>query len=305
MLIGSAASKPVVAATLTSGFGVPVIRSKVASAAAAAGAALAVQPESVDLFALERSRLSRGAAALVAAASVLAGGLVVGGVYEATTSSRTTTAPVLADAHAPAQAHRMRSVEQAPPARGRCGPVDAVPGRGQAGGPGRFVGWGDRIRRACCGGPTVVGASGLGPIPGHSDGPDLSPARRAPGRTGPRRHPIRPLRSGRAQPVATVPRRGCAAAARDHGVRAVVGQPLADDDGVGRGDNAAGLSGRISAIPVRPGPSSGPGRTASITSRLHRQVAAQLGDVAGGRRCTARARSCPPRRRRRSSGSRR
>ncbi|MGF6885594.1 hypothetical protein ABIA39_003864 [Nocardia sp. GAS34] len=114
VMIGSAASDPVVTAALMSGFGVPIIPSKVASAAAAVGAALIVQPASVDLFEQERSRMSRGVGALVTAASVLVGGAVAGGIYEATAGSHPATAPV-ADARAAAQSDRVAPVEQPAP----------------------------------------------------------------------------------------------------------------------------------------------------------------------------------------------
>lgn len=114
VMIGSAASEPAVAAALMSGFGVPIIPSKVAASAAAVGAALVVQPESVDLFEQERTRLSRGVGALVAAASVLVGGAAAGGIYEATAGSRTASAPV-ADASAAAQTHRVAAARQSEP----------------------------------------------------------------------------------------------------------------------------------------------------------------------------------------------
>ena len=114
VMIGSAASEPVVAGAVMSGFGVPIIPSKVASAAAAVGAALVVQPDSADLFEQERTRLSRGVGALVAAASVLVGGVAAGGVYEATTGSRTASAPV-ADASAAEQTHQVATVGQPAP----------------------------------------------------------------------------------------------------------------------------------------------------------------------------------------------
>jgi len=114
VMIGSAASEPAVAAALAAGFGVPVIPSKVASAAAATGAALIVRPESVALFEQERTRLSRGAAVLVAAASVLVGGATAGGIYEATAGSGSTATSV-ADARAAAQTHRVLPVEQPAP----------------------------------------------------------------------------------------------------------------------------------------------------------------------------------------------
>lgn len=103
--IGSGARTSVVEGSLARGFGVPVIPSRRGSAAAAMGAALAVQPE--PEVAVHRPRVTRGAAVLVTTASVLAGGLVAGGVYAATSDSRTSTAPDLADAaNATPQRHR-------------------------------------------------------------------------------------------------------------------------------------------------------------------------------------------------------
>ncbi len=116
VLIGSAASEPVVTATLTSGFSVPLIPSRVAVVAAAVGAALVVQPQQADLFTVERTRVSRSAAALVTAATVLAGGLVAGGVYEATASSRSTTSPVLADPDVAANSHEVNPADPRPQA---------------------------------------------------------------------------------------------------------------------------------------------------------------------------------------------
>ncbi|MFF3570142.1 hypothetical protein [Nocardia jiangxiensis] len=94
--IGSRARSSVVEASLADGFDVPIIASRIGSVAAAAGAALAVHPE--PEVEVRRPRVSRSAAALVTTASVLAGGLVVGGVYEATSDSRPSAAPDLADA---------------------------------------------------------------------------------------------------------------------------------------------------------------------------------------------------------------
>jgi hypothetical protein len=116
VLMGSAATHPAVAAALTNGFAVPIIPSRVAKVGAAVGAALAIAPEAADIFAaVERTRLSRGAAALVAAASVLAGGVAAGGIYEATTGTRPASAPVLADARAAANSHQVPEAERLAP----------------------------------------------------------------------------------------------------------------------------------------------------------------------------------------------
>ncbi|MRH92114.1 hypothetical protein GFY24_32540 [Nocardia sp. SYP-A9097] len=106
VLIGSAASEPAVVAALESGFGAPVIPCSVAAMAPAIGAALAAMPEAEDAGeAAERTRRSRGTAALFAAASVLAGGLVAGGVYTASNSSKTVPEPMLTDSRVSADAH--------------------------------------------------------------------------------------------------------------------------------------------------------------------------------------------------------
>ena len=121
--IGSGARTSVVQGSLARGFGVPVVSSRRGSAAAAVGAALAVQPEPEVV--VRRPRVTRGAALLVTTASVVAGGLIAGGVYEVTSDSRTSAAPELADAsNATQQPHRA-----VPPPQPAAGPAPAAPAK--------------------------------------------------------------------------------------------------------------------------------------------------------------------------------
>ncbi|NKY87143.1 hypothetical protein [Nocardia veterana] len=106
VVIGSAADRPAVAATLSSGFNVPVIPCSVAAAGSAIGAALVVQPEAFAAGPTEAARMSRNSVAVVAAASVLAGGLTLGGIHELTDHPRSDATTRLADARTAAQATR-------------------------------------------------------------------------------------------------------------------------------------------------------------------------------------------------------
>lgn len=112
VLIGSGAADRAVLAAVDD-FGAPVIPCKLAASATAIGAALAALAQ-VDEFGvpMERVRHGRGVAALFTAASVLAGGLIAGGVYLASSSSRSGTGAVLADARVTADA---RTVEDGVP----------------------------------------------------------------------------------------------------------------------------------------------------------------------------------------------
>ncbi|MEV0340702.1 hypothetical protein AB0H49_16885 [Nocardia sp. NPDC050713] len=102
VLIGSAADEPAVRAAVDR-FGAPVLPCKIASSAAAVGAALfamADVPELVDT--VEEPRGGRSSTAMFAAASVAAAGLVVGGVYAVGDYS---IRSVVADARNTADAH--------------------------------------------------------------------------------------------------------------------------------------------------------------------------------------------------------
>ncbi|TQM25468.1 hypothetical protein FB390_5620 [Nocardia bhagyanarayanae] len=102
VLIGSAADEPAVREAVDR-FGAPVLPCKIASSAAAIGAALfamADVPEVVDT--VEEPRGSRSSSALFVAASVVAAGLVVGGVY---TVGDYSIRSVVADSRNTADAH--------------------------------------------------------------------------------------------------------------------------------------------------------------------------------------------------------
>ncbi|SNY81691.1 hypothetical protein SAMN04244553_3295 [Nocardia amikacinitolerans] len=102
VLIGSAAEEPAVREAVDR-FGAPVLPCKIASSAAAVGAALfamADVPELVDT--VEEERGSRSSAGLFVAASVVAAGLVVGGVF---TLGDYSIRSVVADARNTADAH--------------------------------------------------------------------------------------------------------------------------------------------------------------------------------------------------------
>ncbi|MGV9678846.1 hypothetical protein ACWDSJ_26490 [Nocardia sp. NPDC003482] len=106
VLIGSAATEPSVSSALASGFGAPVLPSRIAVPAAAIGAALVALPESTAVIGDEPARISRSTTAVFAAASVLASGLVAGGVYEITSRTRSVGTPVLSEARVAADSHR-------------------------------------------------------------------------------------------------------------------------------------------------------------------------------------------------------
>ncbi|WP_431949247.1 hypothetical protein [Nocardia lijiangensis] len=103
VLIGSAADAPAVREAVAR-FGAPVLPCRIASSAAAVGAALFAMsdvPQVVDT--VEEPRDSRSTAAVCVAASVVAAGLVVGGVYAVGTSTRS----VVADARTTADAREV------------------------------------------------------------------------------------------------------------------------------------------------------------------------------------------------------
>ncbi len=101
VLIGSAAHAPAVRAAADR-FGAPVLPCRIASSAAALGAAMFAMddvPELVDT--VEEPRGRRSTPAVFVAASVVAAGLVAGGVYTLNNSTRS----VVADARTTADAH--------------------------------------------------------------------------------------------------------------------------------------------------------------------------------------------------------
>ncbi|MEV0031565.1 hypothetical protein [Nocardia sp. NPDC050793] len=92
VLIGSAADAPVVRAAVDR-FGAPVLPCRIASSAAALGAAMFAMddvPELVDV--IEEPRGRRSMPAVFVAAGVVAAGLIVGGVYAVNNSTRSVAA---------------------------------------------------------------------------------------------------------------------------------------------------------------------------------------------------------------------